>query len=258
MEAFVIFNYGALVGDVYLAHAENAFRRPAEYVPIAFSLVAAIALLAVLPSRARGRAAGAWRAAGYVIGAGSVVVGIAGVVLHLDSQFFYARTIRSLTYAAPFAAPLAFAGLGLALVANRMMRAGSREWSEWMLFFAAGGFAGNFVFSLTDHATNGFFSRAEWIPVASAAFATAFLLLPLVTSVTRPFLGIVAAVMAAQVVVGVLGFALHVRADLARTGMSLIERVTTAAPPFAPLLFVNLSILAAIAIRALAPHLPER
>ena len=35
------------------------------------------------------------------------------MLLHLDSQFFEARTIRSLTYAAPFAAPLAYTELNV-------------------------------------------------------------------------------------------------------------------------------------------------
>ena len=49
---------------------------------------------------------------GYVVGWSSIAMGAAGVVYHLDSQFFYQRTIKSLTYAAPFVAPLAYVGLG--------------------------------------------------------------------------------------------------------------------------------------------------
>src|SRR5262249_57853909 len=95
----------------------------------------------------------------------------AGVILHLDSRFFYERTIRSLTYAAPFAAPLAYTGLGLLLIANRLVDPDAREWSEWILLLALGGFVGNFVFSLTDHAQNAFFHPAEWIPVVARACA---------------------------------------------------------------------------------------
>jgi hypothetical protein len=83
-------------------------------------------------------------------------------VLHLDSRFFDERTIRSLTYAAPFAAPLAFTGLGLLLILNRLVAADSAEWAHWVLLLALGGFIGNFVFSLTDHAQNGFFNPVEW------------------------------------------------------------------------------------------------
>ena len=49
-----------------------------------------------------------------------------------------------------------------------------------MLLLALGGFVGNFVFSLTDHAQNGFFNPLEWIPVVSSALAVGFLLVPFV------------------------------------------------------------------------------
>ena len=78
-----------------------------------------LALAAVVPLRRRCPAV--WRDVGYLVGWLAVVVGLAGVILHLDSQFFYERTIRSLTYAAPFAAPLAYTGLGLLLIVNRMV-----------------------------------------------------------------------------------------------------------------------------------------
>ena len=115
-----------------------------------------------------------------------MLIGLAGVILHLDSQFFFERTIRSLTYAAPFAAPLAYTGLGLLLIANRLVDPQSPEWAQWVLLLALGGFAGNFVFSLTDHALNGFFNPLEWLPVVSSAFAVGFLAVPFLMAVTRP------------------------------------------------------------------------
>ena len=53
---------------------------------------------------------------------------------------------------------------------NRMVDLRSAEWSHWVLLLTTGGFFGNFVLSLTDHATNGFFSSAEWIPVGSTGW----------------------------------------------------------------------------------------
>ena len=99
-----------------------------------------------------------------------MLIGLTGVVLHLDSSFFYERTIKSLTYSAPFTAPLAYSGLGFLLVMNRMVDPQSMEWAEWTLFFALGGFVGNFVLTLTDHAANGFFipwSGSPWGRVRS-------------------------------------------------------------------------------------------
>ena len=50
-----------------------------------------------------------------------MLVGLSGVIFHLESRFFYERTLRSLTYSAPFAAPLAYTGLGFLLIMNRMV-----------------------------------------------------------------------------------------------------------------------------------------
>src|SRR5262249_33439532 len=163
VELFALLNLGGLAADIFLAHSQNQFRRESEYVPLVFSILATLALAAVIPLRRRMPAV--WRDVGDLVRWLAVLVGLAGVLLHLDSRFFYERTIRSLTYAAPFAAPLAYTGLGLLLVANRMVDPRSREWPMWILLLALGGFAGNFVFSLTDHAQNAFFNPIEWVPV---------------------------------------------------------------------------------------------
>src|SRR5581483_2935056 len=97
-------------------------------------------------------------------------------------------------YAAPFAAPLAYTGLGLLLIMNRMVADDAPEWPYWVLLMALGGFFGNFIFSLTDHAQNGFYHWTEWIPVITSACAVGFLLAPFLTPVERPFLILCAAV----------------------------------------------------------------
>lgn len=250
IELFALFNFAGLALDIFLAHSQNQFRHPGEYVPLAFS-IAATAILASL-ILARRRAPRVWRAGGHLVGWLAVVVGLAGVIFHLDSQFFYARTIRSLTYAAPFAAPLAYTGLGLLLIANRMIDSHTVEWALWMLFLALGGFAGNFVFSLTDHAQNGFFNPLEWVPVVSSAFAIGFLLVPFFMAVTPAFLRACAAVLIVQALVGVLGFLLHAREMFRHASGPLLERVLSGPPPLAPLLFPNLVLLALIGLWALS------
>ena len=136
VELFVVFNFAGLVGDIFLAHSQNRFHNASEYIPLYFSIVAALALGVLVLIRARVPAV--WRDVGHLVGWASVAIGLVGVILHLDSRFFYERTIRSLTYAAPFAAPLAYTGLGLLLIANRMVDARSREWPMWMLLLALG------------------------------------------------------------------------------------------------------------------------
>ena len=75
-----------------------------------------------------------------------MLVGLTGVVLHLESHFFYERTLRSLTYSAPFAAPLAYTGLGFLLIMNRMVDPESIEWAQWVLLTHAGRFRRKFRF----------------------------------------------------------------------------------------------------------------
>jgi hypothetical protein len=255
VELFVAANFGGLVLDIFLAHSQNHFRRETEYVPLFFSAAAAATLACVIPLRRRWPAV--WRDVGHLIGWAAVVIGLAGVILHLDSRFFYDRTIRSLTYAAPFAAPLAYTGLGLLLLVNRLVEADTLEWSQWILVMGLGGFAGNFVFSLTDHAQNAFFNPLEWIPVVSSALAIGFLLVPFIVRITAPYLWLCACVLAVQALVGVVGFVLHAAADIRQPGFTLFERVLSGAPPMAPLLFPNLVLLASIALLTWAPHLTE-
>src|SRR5690349_23390843 len=246
LEVFVIVNLGFLALDIYLAHSVNQFHHAAEYVPLYFSMAAPPLLVVGLLLGERWGWTAVWRDVGHLVGWSAVLVGLAGVILHLDSRFFYERTIKSLVYAAPFAAPLAYTGLGLLLIANRMVDARTREWAMWILLLALGGFVGNFVFSLTDHAQNAFFHATEWIPVVSSAFAVGFLVAPFVTPVGRRFLGLVGVVLLAQAAVGVLGFYFHAAADLRGPSPSRWDNFVHGAPAMAPLLFPNLVLLAGI------------
>jgi len=257
VELFVTTNLAILAADIYIAHSVNHFQKAAEYVPLYFSIGAPVVLAVVILLRWIGRFEAPWRDVGYMIGWLSILVGLGGVLYHLESRFFLDRTLKSLTYAAPFAAPLAYTGLGFLLLTNRMVNARSAEWARWVIFLALGGFFGNFVLSLTDHASNGFFARTEWMPVISSALATGFLIVPLVLTVTRRFLDVCLVVMLTQALVGILGFGFHVEANLVGPGHDLFDKLVNGAPPMAPLLFPNLVGLALIGMWALLPHLEE-
>jgi hypothetical protein len=138
--------------------------------------------------------------------------------------------------------------LGLLLLLNRMVSTASIEWARWVLLLALGGFVGNFVLSVADHAQNGFFRGAEWLAVAASALAVGTLLAALVDYENRPWLRFCLLVMALQVVVGLLGFYFHLRGNLSNGTGSLWERFIYGAPAFAPLLFANLAVLAAIGL----------
>jgi hypothetical protein len=256
LELFVASNFAVLAGDIVLAHSVNQFRKPAEYIPLFFSATAPVLLLAGVMVKVRWNFHAAWRDLGLLVGWVSVLVGLAGVVYHLQSSFFAERTLRSLTYAAPFVAPLAYTGLGFLLILNRMVPVRTVEWARWVVLMATGGFFGNFVLCLTDHATNGFFLKTEWIPVVSSAFATGFLIVPVLMQVTRRYLDLCLAVLGVQALVGIMGFWFHLRMNFYTPGVNLFEKSIYGAPPMAPLLFPNLVALALIGLWQLASAMP--
>jgi len=257
VELFVTINLAILAGDIYIAHSVNHFQKWPEYIPLYFSFCAPVVLGIVIALRWIRDVQAPWRDVGYLVGWVSILVGLGGVLYHLESRFFLDRTLKSLTYAAPFAAPLAYTGLGFLLLVNRMVVARTAEWARWVILMALGGFLGNFVLTLTDHASNGFFLRTEWIPVISSAFATSFLLVTLLTPITRRYLDLCMLVMLGQAGVGVLGFFLHIQSNLVEPGTSVWDKLVNGAPPMAPLLFPNLVGLAFIGIWAVLPHVPE-
>ncbi len=258
LEAFVLVNLAFLALDIGLAHSVNQFRQPSEYIPLYFSLAAPVVLLGAQLADLRWGWRAVWRDIGHLVGWLAVGIGLVGVVLHLDSRFFIERTLKSLVYAAPFAAPLAYTGLGLLLVMNRMVATAVAEWAQWVLLMALGGFAGNYLFSLTDHAQNGFFHATEWIPVISSAFTVGFLAAPFCTTVSRPFLGLCGIVLLLQAAVGLLGFYYHSAANLDGPALRFWDNVIDGAPPLAPLLFPNLGLLAGIALWTLRTHRATR
>ncbi|HEX7653579.1 MAG TPA: hypothetical protein VF607_08735 [Verrucomicrobiae bacterium] len=249
VELFALFNLGGLAPDIFLAHSTNHFHHRAEWVPLYFSLAAPALLLIGWGAGLKQKNA-LWHWAGLVVGWGAIVVGVVGLVLHLKSQFFQQWTLASLVYAAPFAAPLAYTGIGLLLLLNRLVDARTQEWAEWVIMLALGGFIGNFIFSVTDHAQNGFFQKIEWIPVGASALAIGTLSVPLFMATGTAYFRFCLAVLLLEALVGLTGFGLHLHADLVAEGGDLFQRVVHGAPILAPMLFPNLALLAAIGLWA--------
>jgi hypothetical protein len=257
VELFALFNLGGLAPDIFLAHSTNQFQARAEWVPLIFSLAAPIMLLAAIGALLAGKLS-LWRGLGNLTGWISIFIGIAGLVLHLKSQFFQQWTLASLVYTAPFAAPLAYTGIGLLLVLNRSVDANTRDWAEWIVILALGGFIGNFIFSVADHAQNGFYRQVEWIPVIASGLAVGFLAVPLLMRVEKGFFTVCFAILLLEALVGVAGFGLHLHATMGDVGKNLFDKAVHGAPIFAPLLFPNLALLAGIGIWTLREKLNER
>lgn len=246
VDAFATANLGFMTIDIYLAHSVNEFRNRAEYIPLIFSATVPFVLAAGFV--AKSRRPRLWKWLGYGVGWLAVIIGLTGVVFHLESQFFLERTLKSLTYSAPFAAPLAYSGLGFLLIANRMLDEDSVEWAQWVLMMALGGFFGNFVLSLADHAENGFFYATEWVPVAASALAVGFLAVPLLMRVTRRYYDLCGAILLLEGCVGLWGFVLHSESNLHGPSVRAFNNFIYGAAPLAPMLFPNLMVLGLIAL----------
>ncbi len=234
----------------------NDFAAWTQWIPVAFSALAIPLIAIAWWAEFHDKRAGRWLA--LFVGATSVAVGVGGMALHLVDHFFLEQTIRNLVYTAPFAAPLAYAGVGLLLILGRTRVDGERERAQWVLVLALGGFVGTFVMALADHAQNGFFVVTEWIPVGAGALAIGFLVPSLGDRVTVPQLRLCAWVMGLEVAVGLLGFALHLLADVRGPSASLADNLRFGAPPFAPLLFANMALLAWLGLWSLARAEAER
>ena len=244
IEWFVVGNLGFLGVEILIAHQENTFREHAEWIPVAFS---AAAPLLLVPGALRLGPQRFTRAIDLMVGGAAIVVGVLGMVFHLSSRFFDELTLRSLVYSAPFVAPLAYVGVGLLLLLMRLEAPDSLVQGQWALFLAFGGFVGNLGLSLLDHAENGFFRATEWVPVAAAAFACSFLGVTLLRT-GRLIIRFSFGVCVLEAIVGLLGFALHGLANMGRPSEAILPRFVFGAPPFAPLLFTNLALLAALAL----------
>lgn len=247
LELFVLANLAFLALDIFVAHSMNGFADAIEWTPLVFSIAGSLAVACALHPRPL-RAGPARQAICRLVAMLSILVGIAGMVLHLDSHFFEHQTIQNLVYTAPFAAPLAYTGLGLLLLMNHTVPDGTDEWGRWVVLLALGGFVGNFVLALCDHAQNGFFRDTEWVAVFAAAFAVGFLAVAAFGRTPRAYLRLCLVVLALEAGVGVLGFGLHVSGSLHAAGDSFFERLVFGPPVFAPLLFANLAVLGAIGI----------
>jgi hypothetical protein len=127
-------------------------------------------------------------------------------------------------------------------------QAESLEWAQWVLLLTLGGFVGNFIFSLADHAGYRFFNPLEWVPVVARAIAIGFLAVPLIMRVPRKYVDLCAAILLLEAGVGLWGFVLHARANLRGPSVHPFDNFVFGAPPMAPLLFPNLMVLGIIAL----------
>ena len=122
---------------------------------------------------------------------------------------------------------------------------------------ALGGFVGNFLLALCDHAQNGFFNLWEWIPIVTSAFAIGCLVTLLLQPIHPPFLKVCVGILIINGLVGLLGFYLHLSVDLQSAELSIRDKFIYGAPLFAPLLFTDLALLGVLGLWQLARKVRE-
>ena len=246
-EVFILSNFAFLSIDIYTAHYVNHFSHGAEWIPFVFSIIASIILTFAFFQKSNESFSFYTHTA---IASLSILIGILGVYYHLESQFFEKLTLASLVYTAPFIAPLSYVGLGFLLLINKMVKE-EAEWAQWVIFFAYGGFWGIFILSLCDHEQNAFFHVSEWIPVVASAIALGFLSVFIFVCKVPPKLFLYTRyLMYAMLLVGFLGFVLHLQSSWKNFSYKFFPNFVYGAPLFAPLLFSNIAILSLIGLEA--------
>jgi len=269
MMLMVALNLAFLGLDIYLAHAMNGTIRPYEMIPIVFGPVAGLILLLAGGISLRRRTTAILLA--FAVLAASIVVGLLGAYFHIARAIPPSGpgtpdvTLALLVFAPPILGPLTFSLVGvLGVIAatvedppdsGRMVVPGLFSWRvpfsktrQYCLWVGLGILA-TLLSSVLDHGRFNFENRWVWLPTLVGVFAT-------VAMITYGFLEkpgrsdtlTVIGAMIALIVVGVIGFLLHLESGLATRNVIVPERFLRGAPILAPMLFADMGTLGLIAL----------
>jgi hypothetical protein len=249
--------------DTYLAHGANLTIRPEEWIPIVFGPVAGVFLLLAGLLALRRRSLATLLATGMFVV--SIVVGALGAYLHLERGLLpdappgHRVSIDLLVWAPPVLGPMVFALIGILGISAAWVEDppesgllhvfGKRlqlPYPKTQAYFYIVGMAAlaTVISSVLDHARLNFADPWLWLPTIAGIVGT-------VTAVTlgaidqprRADLLTYTGTMLLLIAVGVIGAALHVRANLTAQGTVVVERFLRGAPVLAPLLFANVGLL---------------
>jgi hypothetical protein len=246
LTVFVAFSLSAMTGDVIIAHAYNKFGVWTQWIPLLVGFfVAAIACVgAINGMEQRGQ-----RTAFAVAMWASVALGIVGTFFHVRCEECQGISLKDLVYSAPLTAPLAYSGVafaGLIAVRSKSMLWG---WSrrQWIYCLIALGALANGSLCVLDHARNAFFHPAEWLSIFVSLFiAGLFAHAALHRGMSSSERVVMWVGIGVQALVGVAGWVFHVSGSLSQIEGDLLDKLIYGPPVFAPLLFVNLSVIGAM------------
>ncbi len=255
--------------DIYLAHNLNGTIRPREWIPIVFGVVAGALLLLA------GLIALRWRRTASIIASlvliASIIVGLMGAYFHIvrairpTAPLGEIVTIPLLVWAPPIVGPLIFSLVGLwgvsaAWVEDPPDNGILKLWGDTRLrlplsktraylFMVSLGTLATLLSSVLDHGRAQFENPWLWPPIAVGVFATVVAFgLAAIDWPTRGDVGIYFLAMVLLLLVGVVGFVLHIQFDLTTQNAIVPERFLRGAPFLAPMLFANMGMVGLIAI----------
>lgn len=255
--------------ETYIAHLISGTIVPYEWIPILFGPTAAILLViaGLIAQRQRGTA----NVIATIVYLTSIAVGLLGAYFHLIRAMRpYALpgerlSVPLLVWAPPILGPLTFSLVGLLGISSvwiedppdsgilRLLR-GKRihlPLSKTRALYLLVGLASlaTVISSVLDHARTDFSNPWLWIPTSVGIFTTVVaVILGFLDYPSRGDLFTYIAAMSLMLLVGVIGFYLHISEDLTSKGTMLAERLIRGAPPLAPLLFTNIGAIGLIVL----------
>lgn len=258
-----------LAFDIFLAHNLNGTIRFREWIPIIFGSVAGILLLFA------GLIAFRWRRTAAILATtvlfASVVVGILGAYFHIvratlpTAPLADRISVYLLVWAPPIVGPLIFSLVGLwgvsaawiedppdsgrlHLWGEKRVRLPLSKTRAFLLMVSLGTLA-TLISSVLDHGRAQYKNPWLWIPIAAGVFAT--VVAAGLGAIKHPNKGDILVYFTSMVLlilVGLVGFWLHIEFDLTARSEIVIERFLRGAPFLAPLLFANMGLVGLISI----------
>ena len=258
-----------LAFDIYLAHNLNGTIRPREWIPIIFGAAAGIVLLLA------GLIAFRWRRTASILATivllTSIIVGILGAYFHIvratlpTAPLADRISITLLVWAPPVVGPLILSLVGLWGVSAAWIEdppdSGTLHLSpkrsltlplsktRAFLFMVSLGTLATLISSVLDHGRAQYDNPWLWVPIAAGVFAT--VVAAGLGAIARPSkwdILIYFAAMILLMIVGLVGFWLHIEFDLTAQSEIVIERFLRGAPFLAPLLFANMGLVGLISL----------